>query len=1185
MREYLIRFFNARDERDIVLALGVLLVLLVSTPVVLAQSAGDEYFVAPGGDDANPGTIDAPFRTVQRCADVARPGDTCTLRTGTYREVVRPPISGTVDAPITFRAYPGEVATLSGAEVLFDDVYTSGVTLTLPMSWTFDVRESGDPHQVSNDQIFVNGQMMPEARWPNIPYAQVTRTTTDDFAQADEATVTDSYHATYVDADLSSLPPGAFDGAKITFAPGYGIVHITCDVTRQTTDKVSFACNEDPGAWGARSELDQPGTMRGPSPGNYYYLWGTPGALDAPGEWFRTGPADDGQLLLNLPERTGETAHYTVEARRRPWVFDLRDRSHIVIDGLQFFAGTILYDDNTHHTTVQNIVLRYPWHVQELPPFSWTDGTRALDVRGTNNVIRDSLLAHAPSLMILLGGARNRAENNVIYEAGYMGIGAAIAGERWPTPNPGGAERNVATQNTIFDVGRLGVGADPGLDITYNDLYRSHLLISDLGTIYGWGDDGNDAHIAYNLVHDNQAELNLDLNYFGGHGIYLDDDTYNYWVYRNITWDTTSPGIFTMGTNGTVVDKPADTPSNRYILHNTVIGAIGTHAKDDYQGRPQTLTGTVFINNRATTLDLDDATLTTSHNQDGEGLYVDPATHDYRLRPYAPAVDAGMELGSPSQDPPMAPLDAAPDVGALERGRVPFVAGAVLRAGDVDALDVRCEQTAAGDVDCRITGLPLGRKLPADLALRVGESGTPSDADDCRTVMDYAVNQGVGVCTGLPVEGLSGTQPIYFTLGDGWQATGATVTLGELTLSAVTPPQGPPSGGTRLTLTGRRFATGPAGYAVPITLTNAATTARYAYPVPITLDTASPIAAGRLRPDCGDLRFRTADQTLPHWLEDGCGTAQTRVWVKAPYIPPGQSTITATYGNLTLTSTGDGEAVFPTFFDDFADGVWDETYWVRNTGAWYTVEETEGNLRVAGETDTSTRYKPVGPTLRTWKLDLPATYAVDAELTVVEAPYRFKAQVGSWDLSLYGAEIPKRIGYYDGGWQQAGTSTITTTALTRRRFSIGYTGAGDTWTVRWLENGDLDDVRASRTVAEPDVGGFTFSPDSVVAFDARFDNVRLRPYAYPEPTAAAGGETAVGVTVLLGDDGVRCRNVVVHGPTTATCTAPPLPVGRYDVTIVNPDGSRDVLPQGYEVVEAKKVYLPLILRVASAAPD
>ena len=63
-------------------------------------------------------------------------------------------------------------------------------------------------------------------------------------------------------------------------------------------------------------------------------------------------------------------------------------------------------------------------------------------------------------------------------------------------------------QNTVFDTGRMAVRADPGLDIKYNDLYNSHLQIMDLGTIYGWGTDGKDAEIAYNLVHDNRAELN-----------------------------------------------------------------------------------------------------------------------------------------------------------------------------------------------------------------------------------------------------------------------------------------------------------------------------------------------------------------------------------------------------------------------------------------------------------------------------------------------------------------------------------------------------------------------------------------------------------------------------------------------------------------------------------------------------
>ena len=78
-----------------------------------------EYHVAPHGDDANAGTADAPFRTIQRAADVAQPGDTVTVHTGLYREAVAPPRGGTSDTKrITYRAAPGEDVEIRGSEVV-----------------------------------------------------------------------------------------------------------------------------------------------------------------------------------------------------------------------------------------------------------------------------------------------------------------------------------------------------------------------------------------------------------------------------------------------------------------------------------------------------------------------------------------------------------------------------------------------------------------------------------------------------------------------------------------------------------------------------------------------------------------------------------------------------------------------------------------------------------------------------------------------------------------------------------------------------------------------------------------------------------------------------------------------------------------------------------------------------------
>lgn len=43
-----------------------------------------DYFVSPSGDNGNTGTAEAPFRTVQRAADMVNPGDTVVVADGVY---------------------------------------------------------------------------------------------------------------------------------------------------------------------------------------------------------------------------------------------------------------------------------------------------------------------------------------------------------------------------------------------------------------------------------------------------------------------------------------------------------------------------------------------------------------------------------------------------------------------------------------------------------------------------------------------------------------------------------------------------------------------------------------------------------------------------------------------------------------------------------------------------------------------------------------------------------------------------------------------------------------------------------------------------------------------------------------------------------------------------------------------
>lgn len=114
------------------------------------------------------------------------------------------------------------------------------------------------------------------------------------------------------------------------------------------------------------------------------------------------------------------------------------------------------------------------------------------------------------------------------------------------------------------------------------------------------------------------------------------------------------------------------------------------------------------------------------------------------------------------------------------------------------------------------------------------------------------------------------------------------------------------SGGAQLALRGWRFATDETGYSRLITLTNTTTAPLHNYPVMVTIDTAALIAAGKLRADCGDLRFFDELGSLDYWLEAGCNTSTTRIWVDAPYLPIGARSINVTYGNALHTSASSG---------------------------------------------------------------------------------------------------------------------------------------------------------------------------------------------------------------------------------------------------------------------------------------
>jgi hypothetical protein len=78
-----------------------------------------EYHVSVKGNDANTGTEAAPFRTINRAAQAAYPGDVVTVHAGTYREWVNPPRGGNDEnTRIVYHAAPNERVEIKGSEIV-----------------------------------------------------------------------------------------------------------------------------------------------------------------------------------------------------------------------------------------------------------------------------------------------------------------------------------------------------------------------------------------------------------------------------------------------------------------------------------------------------------------------------------------------------------------------------------------------------------------------------------------------------------------------------------------------------------------------------------------------------------------------------------------------------------------------------------------------------------------------------------------------------------------------------------------------------------------------------------------------------------------------------------------------------------------------------------------------------------
>ena len=486
----------------------------------MSASEPDGYFVSPQGSDRNPGTIARPFKTIQKCAELVRPGKTCWLRSGVYRETVRPQFSGTSTQPITFAAYQKEPVTISGTELVDDwsthdgAIYRADVTLPV---------DGYSDRKFFANQVFIDGEMMPEARLPNLGQER-------DFLRPNLlGGGLKSQGGTAAIIENSEIPEleSGWAGARVWTNEWY--TTRTGEITGGTSERLT-------------AEMTAP-WERG---GYWFYLFGKLELLDDRGEWFYEGKSQD--LYLWSPDGKSPQA---VEVKQRNYAFDLSDRSHLVIRDLNLFANTITTSDRSTGVIIDGIRAKYISHHMTLPPLPKSKKAYESDnalflaahahdtgiqLRGNNHILRNSIIDWSSGNGVLLEGEDHRVTNNIIINTNYQVSYAA------PVRINGNGHK--ITYNTIKRTGRDAMNFDwhtagtdgRNLEIAYNDISEFGMLSTDLGAIYiccHVNLEGGSIH--HNWIRDARAFS----PFWGTRGIYLDIESFNSTIHHNVVWNLT----------------------------------------------------------------------------------------------------------------------------------------------------------------------------------------------------------------------------------------------------------------------------------------------------------------------------------------------------------------------------------------------------------------------------------------------------------------------------------------------------------------------------------------------------------------------------------------------------------------------------------------------------------------------
>ena len=401
--------------------------LLLAASLLLAHlSPAATYYISPSGNDSHSGTSPGQaWRTLARVAQVQyalQPGDQVLFeRGGVFRGELPVGSSGTEGAPLVFGAYgTGAAPVIAGSDAVTGWTQHQGNIWRAPVS-------SAVSH------LFVDGQLMTLARYPNTGWLRMNSGTPT------------SLH----DADLGQ-PAGYWTGAQAVIRASHWSYDVA-EITGYSDHTLHFP-------------------SIGESPGNYtwgYFLQGKLSELDMPGEWHYDAAA--GMLYLHAPGNADPNTLQVEASVRANGAVIAWQRQYVRIQDLAFRHqhGACVRNDGGNRITVANCSFTQAYHgVRSYGSLNTYTGCTFTELYATG--------AH------LIDNGTEFSDNQMHDIANRPGLGESL----WGYFGVRAAGSDIVLRGNVLDnIGYIGLAVDNNALVEHNVVENCLMTLNDGGGI------------------------------------------------------------------------------------------------------------------------------------------------------------------------------------------------------------------------------------------------------------------------------------------------------------------------------------------------------------------------------------------------------------------------------------------------------------------------------------------------------------------------------------------------------------------------------------------------------------------------------------------------------------------------------------------------------------------------------